>query len=107
MEKKFLKIINVKICWTIVICSEMIMLCEQNIRGGVSFVNERHVRIKNYLQGNDVENKVQDQLLYIDANNLYSVAQSLPMPHSGYTWCNEKEKNQLYSCLPSIPIDKA
>ena len=85
--------------------SEMIMLCEQNIRGGVSFVNERHVRIKNYLQGNDVENKVQDQLLYIDANNLYSVAQSLPMPHSGYTWCNEKEKNQLYSCLPSIPID--
>jgi len=105
MEKKFLKIINREMVFSewnldctkyisapqlaydcmllsldepidLMTDSEMIMLCEQNIRGGVSFVNERHVRIKNYLQGNDVENKVQDQLLYIDANNLYSVAKA-------------------------------
>ena len=41
---------------------EMILMCEQNIWGGVSFVNERHVNLSNY--DREDEDKVQDHLLY-------------------------------------------
>ena len=87
---------------------EMIALCEKNIRGGVSFVNERHVQLANYedkKEGENIENKVQDQLLYIDANNLYSVAQSAPMPHSNYEWCSNADLTELKSNVQHIPID--
>ena len=68
---------------------EMILMCEQNIRGGVSFVNECHVNLSHY-DGED-EEKVQDHLLYMDANNLYSVAQADLVPVGNYSWLSEEE----------------
>ena len=88
--------------------SIMIMMCEQNVRGGVSFVNERAVKLKNYFKVNPEQNlddKIQDQLLYIDANNLYSVAQSAPMPIGGYAWCTSTDLETLFQHISSIDID--
>ena len=88
--------------------SEMILMCEQNVRGGVSFVNERHVQLKNYTKkpaGTNLDDKIQDQLLYIDVNNLYSVAQSAPLPHHGYAWCSEKDIEILTREILNINID--
>ena len=65
----------------------MILMVEQSARGGVSFLNERHVRLRNHFKEKEnetVDDKIQDQLLYIDANNLYSVAQSAPLPMKNY-----------------------
>ena len=84
--------------------SEMIMMCEQNVRGGVCFVNERHVKLDDYTKG-DTESKIQDHLFYIDANNLYSVAQSSPMPEGDYGWCSENDLKILFKDILSIPVD--
>ena len=78
---------------------DMILMCEQNIRGGVSYINDRHVDLKDYSTDEDC---VQDHLLYTDANNLYSVAQSQYMPIGGYRWCETNEIEDLHSNILSI-----
>ena len=58
---------------------DMVLVIEQNVRGGVSFI----------------EDKLQNHLFYIDANNLYSVGQSSPMPFRSYEWCTKEEIEQI------------
>ena len=87
---------------------DMILMMEQNIRGGVSFINERHVRTPNYTKTKENENidsKIQNHLLYIDANNLYSVGQSSPMPFGSYAWCTDEEIDHISKHIHEIPID--
>ena len=79
----------------------MILMCEKNIRGGVSFINERHVK----LDYEHSETKVQDHLLYTDATNLYSTAQSAFVPVSNYSWCSNAVLEQLMEHILSIPSD--
>lgn len=81
---------------------EMVLMCEQNIRGGVSFINERHVQLTDYSSD---ENVVQDHLLYTDANNLYSVAQSAYVPLRNFKWCDDDELSKLQSNILTIPND--
>ena len=86
----------------------MISMVEQNVRGGVSFINERHVHLRDYFKTNEnetVDDKIQDQLLYIDANNLYSVAQSAPLPMKNYAWCTQEDLEQIRKYILSIPPD--
>ena len=54
---------------------EMISLIERNLRGGVSFVNTRHVKLK------DTD---KETILYCDANNLYGFAQKLLLPEGQF-----------------------
>ena len=87
---------------------DMILMCEQNVRGGVSFVGERHVSTKttnDFPSVEDYERDVHDNLFYIDANNLYSVAQSAPMPLGDYAWASSEEINHLQDNLTHIPDD--
>lgn len=48
---------------------------ERSLRGGVSFVNNRH----------ETDNNGKDTILYLDATNLYGFAQSLYLPTGKYT----------------------
>ena len=82
--------------------AEMILMCERNIRGGVSYINERHVQLSDY---QDCEATVQDQLLYTDANNLYSVAQSAPVPCGDFEWCADDTLEQLKVDILSAPVE--
>ena len=86
---------------------EMILWIEDAIRGGVSFINERHVLLQDYLttNGEHVEDKKQDQLIYIDANNLYSVAQSCPLPIGSYSWMTKEEVAGISHGISNIPIN--
>ena len=87
---------------------DMILMVEQNIRGGVSFINERHARTKNYTKtgkGQKLEDKIQNHLFYIDANNLYSVGQSSPMPFGSYAWCTDAEIKHIVEHIHEIEID--
>lgn len=61
---------------------EMSFLLQSNIRGGHSFVNLRHSVIKE----ND-----DDCLLYLDCNNLYGMAMSLPLPLRDFRWMSQQE----------------
>ena len=89
---------------------DMIIMCEQGIRGGVSFIAERKVQLHNYEAPTadfSCEDKVQDHLLYTDANNLYSVAQSAPQPAGDYAWCDEEQLTRLNKHINEIPVESA
>ena len=72
----------------------MVQMFENNIRGGVSFVNNRHVH------------RVQhsSDILYVDANNLYGFAQCLPLPVGDYRWLGQAEIDGLD--LSSMVVDQ-
>lgn len=95
----------------------MILMCEQNVRGGVAFVGERHVRcnelekeIKLVIDGESdkqrferIDNKnCQDLLAMFDAVALYSYCQTLYLPWGNYQWCNFGELERLSRELAKI-----
>ena len=59
----------------------MLTMFEQNIRGGVSFVNNRYTKI---------DPKKNESIMYIDANNLYGFAQKMCLPISHFQWVPKK-----------------
>ena len=79
-------------------CKELLLLLENNIRGGISSVmGNRHVQSD--------ENK---QILYIDANNLYGWAMSQYLPIGEFEKLNfpeEYELEQIVEDLRFIPDD--
>ena len=64
---------------------DMIYMIENGIRGGVSYINTRHVNVEN----------TYNSLTYIDMTNLYGFAQKLKMPISHYRWLSETEISQV------------
>ena len=67
---------------------DKILFIEQNIRGGVSYINTRHCKAEKS-GGEEV------QLKLIDANNLYGYAQMKPMPLQDFCWLEEQEFEKL------------
>ena len=63
----------------------MVTMIENSLRGGVSFVNNRH-------ETSATENET---LLYIDANNLYGFAQKLMMPVGEFSFLKPPEFRSL------------
>ena len=64
----------------------MVSWLEQNIRGGISFVNNRYEK---------VTDPSKESLLYIDANNLYGWAQKMFLPTGNYKWVQYSNVNKL------------
>jgi len=60
---------------------EMLLMVESNIRGGLSYINTRYISVE----------ESNDSMVYVDANNLYSWAQSQKVPVSDYRWMNDSE----------------
>jgi hypothetical protein len=76
---------------------DMILMCENNIRGGVSFVNERWV---------DLDQEEQDSnLLYVDFNNLYGFAQLQRLPIGEFEFCSSSEITRVSKDLPNLTAD--
>jgi len=65
---------------------DQLLFIEEGIRGGVSFVNERHAT-----GSADPEDCNGEHILYIDANNLYGLAQSAFLPYGNYRFLEEKD----------------
>ena len=74
----------------------MVTMLEQNIRGGVSFVNNRH---------ETVEDPEKECMLYIDANNLYGWAQKMYLPTGEYQWVPQNMHSGL-DWLKMTPTQK-
>ena len=76
----------IELCWD----SDMILMFENGIRGGVSFVAKRHAALTaEELEENEDECK--HNLLYLDCVNLYSTSQSAYMPIGDYKWLDPEE----------------
>ena len=63
----------------------MIHFFESSIRGGMSYINTRHLQIE----------KTTEEIFYIDANNLYGLAQMSKLPISNFKWLTEKKFSQI------------
>ena len=88
--KAGLKLTNIKLDY--IKCKELLLLLENNIRGGISSVmGNRHVQSD--------ENK---QILYIDANNLYGWAMSQYLPIGEFEKLNFPEDNELEQIVADL-----
>ena len=64
---------------------DMHLLPEVNIRGGLSFAGLRHAQC----------NHDREQIIYIDANNLYGGTMMQKLPFDEYSWLDASEINQI------------
>jgi len=68
---------------------EMHLFVERGMRGGISMVSNRYAQANNpQVPGYD-PSKPKKYLLYLNANNLYGWAMSLPLPIRGFKWKRE------------------
>jgi hypothetical protein len=64
----------------------MVHFIDSAIRGGLSFINTRHFR---------ADNPAEEEIVYIDANNLYGVAQMCLLPYDNIRWVPEDRFNRF------------
>ena len=64
----------------------MHLFIERGMRGGISMVNKRYAKAKNPLVEGYNPAETTNYITYLDANNLYGWAMSLPLPKSGFHW---------------------
>lgn len=69
---------------------------EKSIRGGISKAVHRHAKANNpYCPESYDKSKPNSFLCYYDANNLYGLAMSKPLPHSNFKWVNDLTTKQV------------
>jgi hypothetical protein len=61
---------------------EIVHFLERGIRGGVSFINTRYLKT--------IQRNRNEEIHYIDANNLYGQAQTSKLPYNNYFWLSRK-----------------
>ena len=88
--KAGLKLTNIKLDY--IKDKEILLLLENNIRGGISSV----------MGDRFVESSQNKQILYIDANNLYGLAMSQYLPTSNFEKLGFPEKYELEQIVEDL-----
>ena len=65
---------------------DMPLFIEQGMRGGISMVGKRYAKANNPLVEGYNPAEPTNYITYLDANNLYGWAMSLPLQKSGFHW---------------------
>ena len=65
---------------------DMHLMIERGMRGGISIVSKRHAKANNPLVEDYDPAQSTNYITYLDANNLYGWAMSLPLPKKGFHW---------------------
>jgi len=65
---------------------DMHLFIERGMRGGISMVGKRYAKANNPLVEGYNPAEPTTYISYLDANNLYGWAMSLPLPESGFDW---------------------
>ena len=65
---------------------DMHLFIERGMRGGISMVGKRYAKANNPLVKGYNPAEPTNYITYLDANNLYGWAMSLPLPKSGFHW---------------------
>ena len=84
---------------------EMHLFIESSIRGGIATISARHAVSNNpYLPPEHYDPKKEHSyVIYADANNLYGLSLSLPLPISNFKFLSEEEIEQLD--IMNVPRD--
>ena len=65
---------------------DMHLFIERGMRGGISMVSKRYAKANNPLVEGYGPAEPTNYITYLDANNLYGWAMSLPLPKKGFHW---------------------
>ena len=86
--------------------SEMYLMIEKGIRGGVSMLSTRYAKANNPYMGDKYDNNSSTKYIpYLDANNLYSWAMSKPLPVRSFKWMTEKDLNNWKNIPCILQVD--
>ena len=81
----------------------MHLFVESGIRGGVSMISGRHAVANNTYVPDYDSNRPTTHITYLDANNLYGCAMSMPLPISDFRWLSREEIDALD--IAALPTD--
>lgn len=70
---------------------EMSDLLRKNIRGGLSFINTRSAGVGSLHEEEEKERGYNYVIKMLDANNLYGLAMTMPLPLRDFRWMSEEE----------------
>ena len=65
---------------------DMHLFIEKGLRGGISYIADRHAEANNKYMKNYDPDKPSSYIPYLDANNLYGWAMSQPLPYANLKW---------------------
>ena len=100
-----------KIKLGLILDPDMYMFFEKGMRGGVSYISNRHSKANNkYLKSYDP--KQESKHTSLNANNLYDYATCKFLPTSGFKWIDSKEfdlnkytSNILKGCILEVDLE--
>ena len=73
----------------------MYQFIEKGMRGGVSYIANRHGKANNKYMKQYNENQPSKYIMYLDANNLYGWAMSQHLPTGGFKWLTNEEISNI------------
>ena len=71
---------------------DMQLFIEKGMRGGISYIAQRHAVANNKYMENYNEREESSYIMYLDANNLYGWAMSKPLPYRNFKWVENKPR---------------
>ena len=88
----------------------MLLMVEKGIRGGVSMISNRYGKANNKYMGKSFIERERERskyITYLDANNLYGLAMSKPLPTHGFKWMkvSELETWENHSCILEVDLE--
>ena len=88
--------------------SDILLMFEKGIKGGVATISNRYVAANNKYMGDKYDPELSSKYItYLNANNLYGWAMSKPLPTHGSEWMTEAEladwKN--FSCILEVDME--
>ena len=86
---------------------DMLLMVEKGIRG-VSMVSNRYAKANNkYIGDKFTASEISKYIMYLDANNLYGLAMSKPLPTHGFKWMkvSELENWEKHSCILEVDLE--
>jgi len=87
--------------------SNMLLMIEKGIRGGISIISKRYAKANNKYLSDFSPEKESSFIKYLDANNLYGWAMSQPMPYEGFKWMHKEELKywRKHPCILEVDLE--
>ena len=88
--------------------TDMLLMIEKGIRGGVSMLSTQYSKANNPYMGDSYDpNQPTKYISYLDANNLHGWAMCKPLPTHGLEWMVQDELNNWknHSCILEVDLE--
>ena len=86
--------------------SDMLLMIESGIRGGISTTSHCHVKVNNEYMGAEFDPTKDSKFIsYLDANHLYGWAMSKKLSTSGFKWMTDDELDDWKHLSYSLEVD--